>query len=295
MHILITGGTGFVGKYLTKALVEKGHHIWVLTRSPEKYKDGQMVTYLSYNICVQDLPSIDAVINLAGESLFGYWTKRKKKRILSSRLQATHKVISLMKQMETKPNVFLTASAVGFYGTANDTVFTEKTTKHGDDFLAHVTMTWEEAAREAEKLGVRTVYTRFGIVLGKRGALPLMSLPIKSFIGGKIGSGQQYISWIHIDDAILLLTFCLFNNGINGPINITAPQPKRNKDFLQILASVLKRPYYLPVPSSLIRGVIGEMSTLILNGQYVLPKKAIDFGYEFKYDRLETALQAIYH
>jgi len=295
MHILITGGTGFIGKYLIEALVEKGYHIWVLTRSPEKYNNTQMVTYLSYHICVQDLPSIDAVINLAGESLFGYWTKRKKKRILSSRLQATHKVISLIKQMETKPNVFLTASAVGFYGTASDIVFTEKTTKHGDDFLAHVTVKWEEVASEAEKLGVRTVYTRFGIVLGKQGALPLMSLPIKGFVGGKIGSGHQYMSWVHIDDVVLLLIFCLFNKSINGPINITAPQPKRNRDFLQILASVLKRPYYLPVPSFLIRGVTGEMSTLILDGQYVIPKKAIDFGYEFKYDHLEKALKAIYY
>lgn len=293
MYILIAGGTGFVGKHLTKALQEKGHHIYILTRSPEAYDNNEQTTYISYENKTTDMPDFLAVINLAGDSLFGYWTAEKKENILKSRLETTEKIILFMKQMKTKPSVFINASAIGFYGTSLDHIYTEKTTDAGTDFLADVVMQWEAVAKQAEALGIRTVYTRFGVILGTKGALPLMRLPVKLFAGGKIGSGEQWTSWVHIDDLVQLIVFSLFNEAITGPVNVTSPEPKRNKDFTKILAKVLKRPYWMPTPKFIIRLAIGEMSTLITQGQYVLPKKALDHNFQFKYPDLADALQEI--
>ncbi|SFE30950.1 hypothetical protein SAMN05216238_11293 [Lentibacillus persicus] len=290
MNILITGGTGFLGTHLTNALIEKGHHTYILTRSPDKHTDTGNTFFISYDYPVKELPVIHAVVNLAGESLFGYWTLTKKEAIRTSRIETTRQVIHMMKQMKTKPDVFISGSAVGFYGTSEDRIFTEKTAEPGDDFLAEVVTEWEKTAKEAESLGVRTVLTRFGIMLGKEGALPLMKLPVKLFAGGKVGSGEQWISWVHVKDAAGLVQFCLFNNTISGPVNVTAPNPKRNKDFINVLAHVLRRPDWLPVPSFPVRIVLGEMSLLILNGQCVLPQKANDAHYAFSYPSLKAAL-----
>ena len=206
MNVLIAGGTGFIGSRLVQKLVEEDCHVYVLTRYPKQYQNSEHVTYISYQFPLKRLPTIHAVVNLAGESLFGYWTSEKKKKILASRISITETLTQMMMQMETKPRVFVSASAVGFYGMDETKIFTENTTKPGDDFLASVTVQWEKTAQIAEDLGIRTVYTRFGIVLDrKNGALPLMSLPIKLFLGGKIGTGSQWISWIHIDDCINLI------------------------------------------------------------------------------------------
>lgn len=295
MNVLITGGTGFVGYHVTQTLVKKGYNLFILTRSPHANDDTEKITHLSYDIDINELPTINAIINLAGDSLFGYWTKQKKQRILSSRIETTNKLISLMKQMDRKPDVFLSASAIGFYGTSDDMIFTEKSIEPGQDFLADVVNKWEQTAKQAECLGIRTVYARFGVILGDDGALPLMSLPIKLFAGGKIGTGDQYISWVHIDDVVHLLMFCLHHHQVNGPINVTAPEPEQNKVFTKTLATVLKRPYWFATPTFLIRTVIGEMSTLITDGQYVLPAKAEELGYEFKYRTLESALRDIFY
>lgn len=292
MNIMITGGTGFVGKYLTTTLTGQDHHVYILTRSPEKHTNSEKTSFISYDYPIEDLPQIQAIINLAGESLFGYWTKKKKEKIRISRIDTTQKVIRMMEQMKTKPDVFISGSAVGFYGTSEDLIFTEKTSNPGDDFLANVVVKWEQTAKQAEQLDIRTVYTRFGVILGDEGALPLMKLPVKMFAGGRIGSGEQWISWVHIEDVIGLIQFCLFNDHISGPVNVTAPHPKRNKDFTRVLTNVLHRPDWLPAPSLLIRNVIGEMSLLIAKGQYVLPKKALDYDYQFDYPYLQEALQA---
>lgn len=293
MNILITGGTGFVGKNLTKSLTAKGHHVFILTRSPDTHNDSEKITHLHYHDGVDKLPIIQAVINLAGDSLFGYWTKKKKERILSSRIETTEMIVDFMKQMKVKPTVFISGSAIGFYGTSEDLIFTEKTIEAGDDFLAHVVQTWEHTAREAKDLGIRTIYARFGVILGHEGALPLMSLPIKLFAGGKIGHGEQWVSWVHIDDVVNLLSFCLTNHQIEGPLNITSPHPKRNKEFTKILAKVLKRPHWLPTPAPLMRMTIGEMSALITKGQYVFPQRAIDDNFNFLYPNLKDALKEI--
>ncbi|MFD1040073.1 TIGR01777 family oxidoreductase [Virgibacillus byunsanensis] len=295
MNILITGGTGFVGTNLSKALVEKGHLVYIITRTPDRHPNTDKITFINYDDDTANLPVIHAVINLAGESLFGYWTKKKKEAILSSRIEATESVMEFIKKLEKKPTVFISGSAIGYYGTSQDLIFTEDTTQPGDDFLASVTKKWEQTAKQAEELDIRTVYTRFGVILGDEGALPYMSLPVKMFAGGKIGNGEQWISWVHIDDVVNMILFCLFNEHIKGPVNVTSPNPKRNKDFTKILATVLKRPYWFPAPSPIIRTVIGEMSHLITKGQYVLPKKTQDQNYQFKYPYLEEALREIYH
>lgn len=293
MNILITGGTGFVGKKLTAALHEKDHHVYILTRSPEKYEGSAKSTFISYDYPVKKLPAIHGVINLAGESLFGYWSERKKESIINSRIDITQKVIGIMKKLDKKPEVFISGSAVGFYGTSEDVIFTETTIQTGDDFLARVAIEWEKTAKQAEEMGIRTVYSRFGVILGEKGALKYMSLPVKMFAGGKIGNGEQWLTWIHIEDVVNLLQYCLFNKNIEGPVNVTSPNPKRNKDFTKILANVLKRPYWLPTPAPLVRLGIGEMSLLITKGQYVLPKKALDTGFRFSYPYLQEALKEI--
>ncbi|HLS10406.1 NAD-dependent epimerase/dehydratase family protein, partial [Lentibacillus sp.] len=169
MNIMITGGTGFVGRHLTKALTEKEHVVYILTRTPANHTNTDKISFISYDHPVEDLPRIQAVINLAGDSLFGYWTERKKAVIRSSRIDTTQKVIRMMEQMEQKPDVFISGSAVGFYGTSEEHIFTEETIKPGDDFLASVVVEWEQTAKQAEQLGVRTVYTRFGVIMGNEG------------------------------------------------------------------------------------------------------------------------------
>ncbi len=195
-----------------------------------------------------------------------------------------------MEQMEHKPEVLISGSAIGFYGTAEDLIFTEATERAGNDFLAEVVEAWERTASQAEQFGVRTVYARFGVILGEEGALPLMKLPIKLFAGGRIGSGEQWISWVHINDVVDMIRFCLANKQISGPVNVTAPHPARNKDFTNTLARVLRRPDWLPAPILAVRTALGDMSMLITRGQYVLPGKADMHGYEFSYPYLEKAL-----
>ena len=291
MNILISGGTGFVGKSLTSSLNEDGHHVYILTRSPDNYTNREKITFINYDFPIEELPTLHAVINLAGESLFGYWTKAKKEAILNSRMEATQKLIDLIKKMHRKPDVFISGSAVGFYGTSEDLMFTEATLQPGKDFLAKVVVQWEKTAKQAEEIGVRTVFSRFGIILGKEGALPMMALPVKMFAGGKIGNGEQWMSWIHVEDAVKLIRFCIDNERISGPVNVTAPHPKRNKDFTKVLAKVLRRPYWVTTPSPFIYTALGEMSLLILKGQYVLPQKAIDHDFQFDYPYLEEALK----
>lgn len=294
MNFLISGGTGFVGTHLATSLHKQEHHTYILTRNPENYRDTPDTTYIDYDFPVQELPSIHGVINLAGESLFGYWTKKKKKLIVDSRVNTTNIIYNIIKKLSNRPEVFINGSSIGYYGMSEDMIFTEASTEPGRDYLAKIVTTWEKTAAQVEQLGIRTVYTRFGIILGDKGALPIMALPVKLFAGGKIGSGEQWMSWVHITDAVDILLFCIANNNIKGPVNVTAPNPKRNIEFMKTLANVLNRPFWLNTPSSLFRAVAGEMSLLVLKGQYVLPRKISDYHYEFSHPYLEEALRNIY-
>mgnify|MGYP001232329332 CR=1 FL=1 len=296
LNVLITGGTGFIGNRFVQKLAEEKCHAYVLTRYPKQYKDTEYISYISYQYPLQRLPMIHAVVNLAGESLFGYWTQEKKEKILSSRLSITERLIQVMMQMDPKPKVFISGSAIGYYGTSDEKIFTERTTIPGNDFLASVTVKWENAAQTAEDLGIRTVYTRFGVVLDRHnGALPMMALPIKFFLGGKIGSGKQWVSWIHIDDCIELLWHIIQNDSVNGPINMTAPNPLTNNTFTKTLAKTLSRPNLVKAPAQFVTVVLGEMHQLITRGQYVYPKKALENDYKFKFAHLKDALANIYN
>ncbi|WP_152658566.1 TIGR01777 family oxidoreductase [Oceanobacillus sp. CFH 90083] len=291
MNILITGATGFLGSTLAAHLTSLNHKLYILTRSPEKRSNTSHLTFMDYNTTANALPKIDAVINLAGESLFGYWKKKKKAAILTSRLRVTKYLVQLIKDMKEKPGVFISGSAVGYYGMSEDFIYTEATTQPGNDYLASVTRQWEAEAGQAEKLGIRTIYARFGVLLGNNGgAFPLMSLPVKLYAGGHINDGEQWLSWIHVKDAVKLITFCLENHSIKGPVNVTAPTPKRNKDFMKKAAQIYGRPYWLHIPAVFFYLTLGEMAHLLTKGQYAYPQKVLEHGFAYDFPSLELAL-----
>ncbi|MBD7965364.1 TIGR01777 family oxidoreductase [Fictibacillus norfolkensis] len=290
-RILVTGGTGFVGGFLTKHLTALGNEVFILTRK-DKQSDEKGVTYVQWMGSTEpDLPPIDAVVNLAGESINGRWTDEKKQSILNSRLKVTEELFKLVKKMPKKPSVWVNASAIGYYGTSETEVFTERSSKHGADFLAEVVRAWETKASEAESLGIRTVFTRFGLVLGKDGGvLPQLSLPYRFFAGGTVGSGDQWVSWVHVEDVAKLITEAIEDDQYSGPVNVTSPHPVRMKEFGQVTGEVMHRPHWLPAPSIAFKIMFGEMSMLILKGQRVLPEKAQNIGYTFSYPQLKGAL-----
>ncbi|SFM45273.1 hypothetical protein SAMN04487943_11926 [Gracilibacillus orientalis] len=299
MNIAIAGGTGFVGKHVTKALIDRGDSVYILTRSPEKFQNNKHVSYVGWLhdefLPEQHLPKLDAIINLAGDSLFGYWTKTKKDRIYQSRINATYAIIDLIRNLPEKPEVLINASAIGYFGTSEAKTFTEHSEEHGNDFLAEVTEAWEQTALQARSCGVRTVLARLGVVLGEEGALPLMAMPFRLFAGGKIGSGKQWVSWIHIKDVVGLLLYAIDHHNVDRTLHLTAPSPVQNKELSHVLAQALKRPNWFPTPRFLIRTVLGEMSILVVDGQKVLPEKAMESGYHFHHTTIDQALSEIYN
>jgi uncharacterized protein (TIGR01777 family) len=297
MKIAIAGGSGFIGRVLQEKLIKGGHEIFVLTRDPGKIKTANRIKAVGWlkedSSPEEELQGIGAIVNLAGESINGRWTKEKKQGIVSSRIRVTREIIRIMDKMEHKPEVLINASAVGYYGMSETGAFTEESTRHAEDFLAKVAREWEEEAARAEKLGVRTVYTRFGVVLGNQGALPLMVLPYKWGVGGTIGSGRQWLSWIHVEDVAGIIHHAIQNKTLQGPLNVTAPHPVRMKEFGKTIASVLHRPHWLPVPGFALKMSLGEMSDMLLGGQKVIPEKAVETGYSFEFPELEPALRSI--
>jgi len=236
----------------------------------------------------------EAVINLAGENLLGRWNEEKKARIRDSRILGTRNLVRWLASspQASRPGVLVNASAVGYYGDCGDREVDEAAPP-GNDFLAEVCRAWESEAIEAEKLGLRVVCVRLGIVLGKGGALWQMLRPFKMGIGGKLGSGRQWMSWIHIKDAVRIIELALQDNTLSGPVNAVAPQPVTNGEFTRVLARVLRRPAFLPLPQFVLRALFGESADLLLHGQKVLPTKALRHGFEFCYPYLEAALRDI--
>lgn len=297
MKIAIAGGTGFVGRELTKHLVSAGHDVVILTRRHVTKETHNQVRYVQWLTPGQtpekELTGVDAFINLAGESLnSGRWTDARKKRMLESRIQAVRELGHLIEKLPTMPSVVINASAIGFYGVSQDKTFTEDALVPGDDFLAKTVVTWEQEAARFTALGIRTVFARLGVVLGTEGgALPKMLLPYKLGIGGKIGSGQQWLSWIHLADVARAIEFALMNEQLQGPINLIAPNPVQNDEFGRIIGHILKRPHWIPVPGFALKLLLGEMSTLVLDGQRVLPKRLIDSEFAFQYPHLNLALE----
>ena len=299
MKIAIAGGNGFVGTALTEELVKNPHEVYIITRHAHSAPQKQGVTYVQWlndgDQPEKQLENIDVYINLAGEYLnSGRWTAKRKKQLLESRLASTNEMVRIISSADKKPHLFLNASAIGYYGTSRTETFTERTIKNPSDFLSQVTFNWEKAAQELENKQIRTIYMRFGVIIGKNGgALQRMILPYRLFAGGTIGSGEQILSWIHLSDVVQAILFCINNERIDGAVNFTAPHPLNMKEFGKTISHVMKKPHWLPVPSFTLKLMLGEMSILVLEGQRVLPEKLREHKFEFAYPTLETALHDI--
>jgi hypothetical protein len=296
MRVIITGGTGFIGSALCRALAEAGHEITILTRSARSANRVQFVTWdgRSGGDWEKTLDGADAVVNLAGASIAVKWNPAQKERIRASRVDATKALAQAIEKASSRPKVLISGSAVGYYGLHGDEELTEESPA-GNDFLAEVCQAWEAAAVAAESLGVRVVRLRIGVVLGEGGgALSALLTPFKMGVGGPTGSGQQWMSWVHRDDVVGLIQFALQRDDAQGALNATAPNPARNREFAQTLGKVLHRPTFLPTPPFAMKLMFGEMADLLLlNGQRVIPAAAQRLGYQFKYPDLMSALQAV--
>ncbi|WP_301109680.1 TIGR01777 family oxidoreductase [Sporosarcina sp.] len=295
MKVAITGGTGFIGSILTAKLQQNGHDVIILTRKPSSEHDGiQYVQWLTDHAAPEnEIGHLDAIVNLAGVSIDeGRWTSERKKAIRDSRITATQEVLRIVRTLPEKPSVLVNASAIGIYPPSLTAEYTDSSTAVGENFLAKTVYDWENLAEHAGDLGVRTVFTRFGIVLGKKGgALPLIKLPYQLFAGGKIGSGNQWFSWVHVDDVANAIIFSLENNAVKGPVNVVAPSPMHMNAFGKTIAKVLGRPHWFPVPSFAMELALGEKSIVVLEGQHVLPTKLLQNGFTFQYPSLEPALK----
>jgi len=294
--VVLSGETGFIGRSLQKKLIEDGYDVTLLTRRPGYKPSGAQVIQWdaqSSGEWEQHVDGADAVINLVGEPIAGKrWTKTQKEIIAQSRVNSTRALVTTMRKAHKKPVVLINASAVGYYGPSQDEKITEESTA-GSGFLAKTCEDWELEAARAKNLGVRTVLLRIGIVLGPDGgALQKMTPPFKFFVGGPIGSGQQWFPWIHRDDVIGIIQTCIDNTNISGPVNATAPEPVRMREFCKVLGRVMNRPSWAPVPGFMLKILLGEMAEMLLSGQRAVPAKMLRAGYAFKYTRLENALLA---
>ncbi len=295
MKLLITGGTGFIGTPLCRALTQHGHELFVVTRRPQEQPAWSGVHFLSWEPLewAQRLAMADGVINLAGEPLAaGRWNASRKRAIRESRIQSTRAVVDTIVGQTRKPAVLINASAIGYYGDRGNEVLHEHAAP-GRGFLPELCSAWEAEAQRAEAFGVRVVRVRIGIVLGPDGgALSKMVPPFRLGIGGPLGSGRQWMSWIHRDDLIGLIEWALTQPTLSGPVNATAPYPLTMRHFARELGRALNRPSWAPVPSIALRVLLGEMADLLLTGQRVLPQAALNAGYQFTYPQLPEALHA---
>ena len=303
MNVLITGGTGFIGRALVEELLGNGHQPMVLSRNPEVNKDlpagvqlhaWDAKTPQGWGHLIEDT---DAVVNLAGESLSGTsffpsrWTPERKKRILESRLNAGAALNKAIEDAQRKPSVLVQSSAIGFYGVLGDQAVSEADGP-GEGFLAETVSRWEKITEPVEGLGVRRAVIRTGIALSPDdGALMRILLPYKLFVGGPFGSGKQWYSWIHISDVVRAIRFIIETEATTGVFNLTAPNPLPNKDFGATLGKVMHRPSLVPLPGFVMRLMFGEVATVVLDGQRVLPERLNGFGFEFRFPTAEAAFR----
>lgn len=297
MRVLVTGGTGLIGSALCTSLFRDGHQPVVLSRRPEaaRARLGDGVEVVRWpggeQLPAAVLQEVQAVVNLAGENIgAGRWTAARKELIMESRKEVTRNLVLAMVGAGERPKVLVNASAVGYYGPRGDEEVTEEDAP-GGDFLARVCRAWEEEARRAEDLGLRVVILRFGLVLAREGgSLPRLVRPFRFFLGGPLGSGRQWVSWVHLEDALGLIRLALEEEGLAGPINVTAPQPVRMEELARILGRVLGRPSRLRLPAGVLRLALGEMAEMLLTGQRVLAERTLRAGYSFRYPGLKAAL-----
>jgi hypothetical protein len=296
MRVAIAGGTGFIGSALTKALLARNDEVWIISRQSLKEQSKQsgitQITWSELDDAPALLEGIDAIVNLTGESINQRWTPAAKQRVMDSRLTAAARISKLVKSLKHKPPLVVNASGISAYGISADGIFDETSPTKVTDFLSEVVQSWEQAADgiPAERL----VKLRVGVVLDKKdGAFPLMAMPYRLFGGGKIGSGKQWLSWIHLEDMIRLILYILDNKQITGPVNGSSPDPVTNDVFGRAIGKAMGRPHWFPVPAFLIRAFFGEMSTLLLDGQRALPRKALEHGFSFRYPTVESAMNEL--
>lgn len=291
MHILITGGTGFIGRALCRELLRTGCRVTVLSRRPGKARLPSEVRLVDR---LDGLDGIDGVVNLAGENLAeGRWSPARKQAFRESRMGSTRRLLDWLAGLSQRPAVLVSGSAIGYYGAAGDRVLDESAAA-GSGFAAQLCQDWETEASKAEALGLRVCRLRIGVVLGRHGGALAKLLPaFRLGLGGRLGSGEQWMSWIRRSDLVRMILWLLRTETARGPYNGTAPEPLRNAEFTQLLAAALGRPALLPLPAPLLRGLFGEMSELLLDGQRVLPSRALAEGFEFRSPRLEPALHEL--
>lgn len=296
MRIIITGGTGFIGTRLGARLVARGHEPIVFTRDASRSRDAlhPRVRVVSWADGAPEWESLvdgaGGILNLAGETIAQRWTAGTKERIVRSRVGAVERLLGAIGKAKTRPGVVVNASAVGYYGPHEDEELSEESPA-GSDFLAQTCVAWEEAARRFEAAGIRTVRVRAGVVLGPEGgALAKMLPPFRLGAGGPLGSGTQWMSWIHVEDLVDLFVWALETPSVNGVVNGTAPRPVTMKEFARTLGEVLHRPAFAPAPAFALKLALGEMSTIVLDGQRVLPKRTQSLGFSFRHPELEEAL-----
>lgn len=294
MKIIISGATGFIGSNLVPFLTHAGHEIKKLTRKKSDLASDEISWDPEKGLVPEsDMEGCDAIINLAGDNISGgRWTEKKKKSILESRIKATQCLSKAMLRIKNPPQVFINASAIGYYGSRGDTILTEKSA-NGTGFLAHVCEEWEAAAELIASKGIRLIYARFGVVLStKGGALAKMLTPFRLGLGGVIGSGNQYMSWITLDELLGVIYHMLKTEELKGPVNVVAPNPVTNYTFTKTLGKVLSRPTVFSMPAFMARLVLGEMADeLLLASQRASCTKLIDSGYQFCQPDLEKALR----
>ncbi|WP_257253418.1 MULTISPECIES: TIGR01777 family oxidoreductase [unclassified Endozoicomonas] len=295
MQILITGGTGFIGRRLVARLLSKGHRLTILSRQDARdvhrllSTEVKPVKSLS---AVKPSEAFDAIVNLAGEGVMDKrWTPSRKRQLLNSRIALTSELVDLTERMENRPDCLISGSAIGFYGGRDDAARLDESSGAGDDFAAGLCIRWEQAAVRAKDLGLRVCLVRTGVVLHPEGgALREMMLPFRLGIGGPLGSGKQMMSWIHMEDMVNALEFLLENDSAEGAFNATAPEAVSNKDFAVTLAGTLNRPAFLKMPAMVLRGMLGESSEMVLKGQNIYPQRLMAEGFSFTYPQLKPAL-----